>query len=389
MSQQSLHSIYLDYQATTPVSDVVLQEMVPFFREKFGNPHASEHFSGWEAGKQIDIAKDRIANMLGANYDELLFTSGATEANNIALHGLVSTQQNHKNRIIVSEIEHKSVLSTVQAIAKANGYYIEYLPVDSEGYVSQDSLEEMLDDRVLLVSIMAVNNEIGTIQDIESISNIVHKHEAIFHCDAAQAPIATDLSSVAHYVDALSLSSHKMYGPPGIGVLFLRGDLHSKIKPLCHGGNQQSGIRPGTLPLPLCVGMGVAAKQFNDDTAKNKREQLRKKSLFFLNQLELLPFPILLNGPTHDARHPGNINISFVGYSASDILNTLQPNVAASTGSACSSGTLESSYVLKAIGLSPEQVAGSIRFSLGYETSEKDIVAAITYINNALESLPF
>ena len=264
---------------------------------------------------------------------------------------------------------------------------MDYVPVDKEGHVLVATLKDLLDDDVLAVSVMAVNNEIGTIQDINGLSQASHDVGAIFHCDAAQAPVALELSHFAQEVDMLSLSAHKMYGPQGIGVLYVRRDLHDQIEPLIYGGGQQEGLRSGTVPVPLCVGMGEAAQLMSGADIQEQCETLRLRRDRFIEALERLPWDISLNGPKGSDRHPGNASILFHGFDAHEILGTLQPHIAASTGSACTSGVPEPSHVLRAIGLNGEDADASVRFSLGLSTSDEDVVNAITLISNALKQL--
>ena len=249
------------------------------------------------------------------------------------------------------------------------------------------ALEEALDDDVLVVSVMAVNNEIGTIQDIGRISELVRSHGAVFHCDAAQAPLAINMESMASQTDMLSLSAHKMYGPKGIGAIYIARELQDQIEPLIYGGGQQNGLRSGTVPVPLCVGMGAAADILAAADAEEKRAQLCRRRDTFVEMLKRLPWPITLNGPQGQARHPGNANIRFTGFSAEDILSALQPHLAASTGSACTSGIPEPSHVLRAIGLNGEEAESSIRFSLGFDTTDADLEEAVRLITEALTRL--
>lgn len=234
--------IYLDHQASTPVDTRVLEKMFPYFRENAGNPHSSDHSVGWKSFQAISEAKQSIANLIGAYEDEIIFVSGATEANNLAILGLgKSKHRGKRNRVIVSAIEHKCVLATAHILEKEFGYQIEKIPVNNCGFISVSALEKTLDEDVLAVSVMAVNNEIGTIQDISRLSSAAHEAGAIFHCDAAQAPVAMNMGQMAHDVDLLSLSGHKMCGPQGIGTLYIRRDLQDRIKPLIYGGGQQNG----------------------------------------------------------------------------------------------------------------------------------------------------
>ncbi|MEX0959203.1 MAG: cysteine desulfurase family protein [Burkholderiales bacterium] len=381
-------TIYLDHQATTPVDTRVFSEMASYFSETFGNPHSVDHCFGWRAARAVDDAAANIAALVGADVDEIFFTSGATEANNLALLGLARrASKDKRRRILVSAIEHKSVLGVSQVLHEQLGFQVEALPVDASGFVAKTALAEMLSDDVLAVSIMAVNNEIGTIQDIVGLSEVVKTTDALFHCDAAQAPCAIDLRHASRAVDLLSLSSHKMYGPQGIGALFIRRDLQDRIEPLVYGGGQQRSLRSGTVPVALCVGMGTAATLINSSETAEKRVMLGQRRDAFVRKLMDLPWPIVLNGPKSMQRHPGNANVRFDGFDAHNILNALQPRLAASTGSACTSGILEPSHVLRAIGLSAPDAEASIRFSLGWETSDQDIDEAVGLINEILYRL--
>ena len=381
-------TIYLDHQATTPVDRRVLAEMIPFLTDSFGNPHSSDHTLGWESARAVEEAATRLAQFIGSDSDEITFTSGATESNNLALLGLGRrASRGERCRILVSAIEHKCVLATSRVLGEQCGLTVEQIPVDQEGFVILPVLEEVLDSDVLAVSIMAVNNEIGTIQDIEKISECVRNYGAIFHCDAAQAPLSLPIDSIARHTDILSLSGHKMYGPKGVGIIFLSRGVEDQIEPLIYGGGQQNGLRSGTLPVPLCVGMGAAAEILSGQDAEGKRTALRRRRDAFVQKLKELPWPIFVNGPQSKARHPGNANIRFSGFSAHDILNVLQPHLAASTGSACTSGIPETSHILRAIGLDGNDAESSVRFSLGFGTSDEDIEEAIGLINGVLEKL--
>ena len=292
-----------------------------------------------------------------------------------------------RRRILVSTVEHKCVLAAARVLQEQFDFAVDLIPVDAEGFVKVGTLEEALNDDVLAVSIMAVNNEIGTIQDIERISELVRSHRAVFHCDAAQAPLAMNMGSMASQADMLSISAHKMYGPKGIGAIYIARELQDQIEPLIYGGGQQNGLRSGTVPVPLCVGLGAAADIFAAADAEEKRAQLCRRRDTFVEMLKRLPWPIALNGPQGQARHPGNANIRFAEFSADDILSALQPHLAASTGSACTSGIPEPSHVLRAIGLSGEEAESSIRFSLGFGTTDADVEEAVRLITEALTRL--
>lgn len=381
-------TIYFDHQASTPIDGRVVAEMSPFYRESFGNPHSVDHKIGWQAAKSVDKAAEQLGQLIGADADEILFTSGATEANNLALLGLGRRNEDGKRRrLLVSSIEHKCVLAVGKIMQEQLGYQLELLPVDSAGFVDKTLLRRALSDDVLAVSVMAVNNEIGTIEDIAGLSGIIRESGALFHCDAAQAPCAIDLKGFCSLVDLLSLSGHKMYGPQGIGALYFRRDVRNRIEPLIYGGGQQGELRSGTVPVALCVGMGAAAALFSMGEAAEKRTRLRRLTRAFVRGLKSLDWPIDLNGAQGASRHPGNANVRFTGFDARDILGSIQPRIAASTGSACTSGIPEPSHVLKAIGLSSIEAESSIRFSLGYGTTDSDVEEAVELINDCLVKL--
>ena len=380
-------TIYLDAQATNPVDSRVLAEMMPYFRENFGNPHSSDHIIGWEASKAIDSAAWKVGKLISADSDEIIFTSGATEANNLGLLGLAKRGiGGSRQKILVSEIEHKSILAICEVLENQLGFEVVSVPVDQEGFIDIQKLEELVNEDVYIVSIMAVNNEIGTIQDIQVISRIVGDAGAFFHCDAAQAPLAMDMQEFSNFVDLLSLSGHKICGPQGIGALYIRRDIKDKIEPIIYGGGQQGTLRSGTLPVPLCIGMGSAVKHLSLPNELEYGELLTRRNKF-IKRLMQLPWEIKLNGPKGEKRHPGNINICFKGFNAHEIINSLQPHIAASTGSACTTGFFEPSHVLAAIGLSREDAESSIRFSFGYLTSDQDIEEALKLIEKILSKL--
>ena len=381
-------TIYLDHQATTPTHPDVLAEMRPWLTDAFGNPHSSDHALGWKSSQAVDKAAEQVARLIGADADEITFTSGATESNNMALLGLARRAAGGKRRrVLVSAIEHKSVLAVGRVLEEQQGFVVEHIPVDREGFIDMKVFLDALDEEVLAVSIMAVNNEIGTVQNVERIAEMVKAYGAVLHCDAAQAPLAMHIDAFAGLADMVSLSAHKMYGPKGIGALYLSLAVQPRIEPLIYGGGQQHGLRSGTTPVPLCVGMGAAAEMLGTGKIADKRSELALRRNVFVEKLRRLPWPITMNGPSGPARHPGNTNIRFTGFSAHDILGALQPHLAASTGSACTSGTPEPSHVLKAIGLSGDEAESSIRFSLGFDTSDEDVEAAVELIEAALEKL--
>ena len=378
-------TIYADYQATTPVDPRVWEGMAPFWGQAFGNPHSSNHTVGWRAHRAVENAAASVAALIGADADEIVFTSGATEANNLALFGLAGRAPAGPKRILVSAIEHKCVLAASRAIGDRSGFSVEIIPVNREGMIDLTALEATLSEDVLLVSIMAVNNEVGTIQDLPTISELLASQNTPFHCDAAQAPCAMDIRNLANHADMISLSSHKMYGPQGIGVLYIRRDLQNRIEPLIYGGGQQNGLRSGTLPLPLCVGMGIAAELAASSNAEAERAKVARLRDRFVGLLRDEGPAIVLNGPQTDRRHPGNANLQFTGYEAEWILGSLQPELAASSGAACTSGSPEPSHVLRAIGLSAVESDASIRFSFGRFTTDDEIRLAAKLVLQALQ----
>ncbi len=380
--------IYLDHQATTPIHPDVLAAMQPWFAEAFGNPHSSDHVLGWQSSQAVDEAAEQVARLIGADAGEIIFTSGATESNNMALLGLARRAAGSKRRrVLLSAIEHKSVLAAGRAIEERLGFAVEHIPVDREGFTDMEALLDALDEDVLVVSVMAVNNEIGTIQHVERIAEMARAYGAVFHCDAGQAPLAMAMEGFGQMADMASLSGHKIYGPKGIGALYISHAVQPYVEPLIYGGGQQHGLRSGTTPVPLCVGMGVAASRLGSPEIVQKRSETACRRDAFVERLCQLPWPISVNGPSASARHPGNANIRFDGFSAHDILAALQPRLAASTGSACTSGTPEPSHVLKAIGLSGDEAESSIRFSLGFDTSDQDVESAAELIGATLQKL--
>ena len=378
-------TIYLDHQATTPVDKRVLEVMVSFFSEQFGNPHSSDHILGWDASNAVENARVNISQLIGSDPDEIIFTSGATESNNLALIGTArNSNREMRRRILISSIEHKSILAVGKLLGDHLGYSVELIPVDGEGFIDLLALKKLINEDVLLVSTMAVNNEIGTIQNLKEISSICQEFGVILHSDCAQAPCALSLADFSNFVDLLSLSGHKIYGPKGIGILYVRREIMNSIEPIIYGGDQQDGLRSGTIPVPLCVGMGEAAQLLigtNFDAERTRIGHLRNK---LIQGLQSLPWRITLNGPLSNQRHPCNANLTFHGFDAQEILGILQPKLAASTGSACTTGVPEVSHVLSAIGLSEMESRFSLRFSLGRLTTNQDISDAVTLVDEAL-----
>ncbi len=380
-------TIYADYQATTPVDPRVVAAMEPYWRETFGNPHSSDHVMGWTADQAVSDAATSVADLIGVDASEIVFTSGATEANNLALLGLARRAPQGRRRILVSAIEHKSVLAAARALEEREGFSAEIIPVDHEGFVSRDALEAMLSEDVLLVSMMAVNNEIGTVQDIAAIADLVHSQGALLHCDSAQAPCAMDTRGLSACADLLSLSGHKIYGPKGIGALRIRHGLVDQLEPLIYGGGQQGGVRSGTVPVSLCVGMGLAAEILSHEEAADERCRVARFRDVFVDELRGLAPSAALNGPASHSRHPGNANIRFPGVNGADLIASMQPQLAASTGSACTAGTMEPSHVLRATGLTPADADSSVRFSFGRFSTDSEVGKAARVVARAFSNL--
>jgi len=382
-TQNSVH-IYLDYQATTPVDPRVVNEMAPYWSDFFGNPHSSDHSFGWQAHEAVESSRAQIASLIGADHEEIIFTSGATESNNLAILGIARAMPSTRRRIIISAIEHKCVIAAAHAAIR-EGFEIVMAPVGRDGIIDLQALEHLIDERTALVSVMAVNNEIGTIQPIRDISKLCNKHGVLLHSDAAQALSIQAIDVDDSGVDLMSLSAHKIYGPKGIGALYIRKDIAIKPEPIIHGGGQELGFRAGTVPTPLCVGFGKACSILESEI-DIEASKLKKLQLYFTDVLRSLDVQFSINGSlTH--RHPGNLNILFHKIDASLLLNAIQPTIAASTGSACSSWIPHPSHVLRAIGLSAEESESSIRFSIGRFTNHDDITYACKRLNTEIQRI--
>ena len=377
-------AVYLDYHATTPVDSRVEEAMQPYLRDAFANPHSTDHSDGWRASKAAEKALGDIAKGLGVDPDEVILTSGATEANNLAVLGLARRAASSRRRILISAIEHKCVSASAAAMART-GFTVEVIPVDPSGLVDLSTLEDRLDDDVLLVSVMAVNNEIGTVQDTAAISRLSAQCGAFFHSDFAQA-LGAGLTIDVNGPGLASLSAHKIYGPKGIGALYIRRDIQRHLEPLMYGGGQQGGLRPGTMPVALAVGLAKAISLMRAEQEELSRIKELRDSL--VERVLALSSSILVNGPETSKRHPGNTNLQFVGFDARDLLAAVQPWLSASTGSACTSGEVAPSHVLRAIGLSVHEAESSIRFGLGRFSSPADVDTAVTLLAEAISSAP-
>lgn len=373
--------IYLDNQATTPIDPQVVEAMLPFLTENYGNPHSNEHIAGWKSAQAVEDSREQVAELINADPDEIIFTSGATESNNLAIFGIL--RSSYFNHLTVTEIEHKSSLECARYLAR-EGKNVSILPVDSCGVLSLNVLADSIQNQPPLVSIIGVNNEIGTIQNLNEIAKTTHECAGILHVDAAQMPIAKNIDVVDADIDLLSLSAHKIYGPKGIGALYIRRELQQIISPLFFGGGQENGIRPGTLPTPQIVGFGKAASLMLEKGCSDKKHLKDLTKLLFSGLSVEVP-GIELNGPDFSNRHPGNLNVRIHGINTKTLLEMLQPDVAASTGSACSSGITEPSYVLQSIGLSYQEAEESLRFSIGRFTTEEDVLMAVEHLSRQIK----
>jgi cysteine desulfurase len=374
--------IYMDYQSTTPLDPRVLEKMIPYFTEKFGNPHSRSHQFGWEAEEAIENARSQVAKLINANEKEIIFTSGATESNNMALKGVAHFYKDKKKHIITTNTEHKCVLDACR-ILQNEGFKVTYLPVQPNGIIDLEVLKNAITEETLMVSIMAVNNEIGVIQPLKEIGKICRERGVFFHTDAAQAfgKIPLDIKDMC--IDLISISGHKIYGPKGIGALFIGRNPRVRMEAIISGGGQERGMRSGTLPTPLIVGLGYAA-EIADEEMETENARLQKLSDKFIDSILEIPHTYL-NGDRYN-RIPGNINISFSCIEGESMIGAIK-NIAVSSGSACTSASLEPSYVLKALGLDEELAHTSIRFGIGRFTTEEEVDYAITNVKAAIQKL--
>jgi len=372
--------IYLDNQATTRTDPRVVDAMVPYFSEKFGNPHSRSHAFGWEAEDAVEAARQSIAELIGAEAREIIFTSGATEANNLAIKGVAEANRARGNRIVTVATEHKCVLETCRHL-EGDGFEVVYLGVDGSGLIDLAELAAAIDENTVLVSVMGVNNETGVIQPVAEIGEICRRSGVVFHSDCAQAAGKIELDVEAMNVDLMSLSAHKMYGPMGIGALYVRRRPRVRLAPLLDGGGQEQGLRSGTLPAPLCVGFGMAARICADEMAAevDRTKDLRSR---FLENLKRELEGVHVNGHMTQ-RIAGNLNVRFDGVTAVQLLSGIK-GVAFSAGSACTSASVEPSYVLRAMGLRDADADSSVRFGFGRFTTEGEIDLACELITDCV-----
>ncbi|MFQ3623349.1 MAG: aminotransferase class V-fold PLP-dependent enzyme [Acetobacteraceae bacterium] len=365
------HPVYLDNQATTPCDPRVVSAMLPWFTERFGNPHSAEHALGREAEAAVEAARAEIAALIGAEAREIVLTSGATEANNLAIKGaarFARAQGSARTRLVTVATEHKCVLESVRDLAD-EGFEPVILPVRADGLVDPEVLAAAVDERTLLVSVMAVNNEIGVVQDLAALVPVAKGAGALFHTDAAQAIGKIPLDVGALGLDLLSLSGHKVYGPKGVGALYVRRRPRVRLAPLFSGGGQERGLRSGTLPTPLVVGLGEACRLAASEREEEAARLGALRDALHVRLAAALP-GLRLNGSA-TSRLPGNLNLTFPAARAADLMARL-PDLCVSSGSACSSAEIEPSHVLRALGLSDDEAARTLRIGLGRFTSAAD-----------------
>jgi len=365
--------IYLDYQATTPCDPRVLKVMLPYFTEEFGNPHSRSHAYGWRAEEAVETARRHVAKIINANPREVIFTSGATESNNLAIKGVARFYKEKKDHIVTCATEHKCVLDSCRHLEQ-EGFKVTYLPVQTNGIIDLEVLKQALTDRTVLVSLMAVNNEIGVIQPLAEIGKICRERGIFFHTDAAQAVGKIPIDVEAMNIDLLSISGHKIYGPKGVGSLYVRRKPRVRLQSLINGGGQERGMRSGTLSPPLCVGLGEACAIAEAEMAEESKRLTALRDRFYqaiTSELE----EVHLNGD-FDQRIPGNLNLSFAHVEGEGLMMGVK-ELAVSSGSACTSASLEPSYVLRALGVEAEMAHTSIRIGIGRFTTEEELDQAL------------
>ncbi|MBX9680210.1 MAG: IscS subfamily cysteine desulfurase [Gemmataceae bacterium] len=375
--------IYLDNHATTRTDPRVVEAMLPYFTEEYGNA-SSLHALGQRANSATDAAREQVATLIGAEPREIVFTSGATESDNLAIKGVAAMHRGPGKRIVTCRTEHRAVLDVCRKLQR-DGFDVVFLPVDGDGLVSAEQVVEAIDERTILVSIMLANNEIGALQPVAAIGAVCKERGVLFHTDATQAVGKIPVDVHALQVDLLSLSAHKMHGPKGVGALWVRRrDPHVRLEPLFDGGGHERGMRPGTLPVPIVVGLGLACEIAGGQMKDEGERMARLRDRLHEGLAESLD-EVRLNGhPTE--RLPNNLNVSFAGVRGEALLMALR-NLAVSSGSACTSASVEPSYVLRAIGLSDDLAHASLRFGLSRFTTEAEIETAIEETANAVRRL--
>ena len=383
MNNDSLHlPIYMDYSATTPIDPRVVDKMIPYLREQFGNPASRSHSYGWDAERAVEEARENVAALVNADPREIIWTSGATESDNLAIKGAAHFYKSKGKHIITVKTEHKAVLDTCRELER-EGFEVTYLDVKDDGLIDLEKFKAALRPDTILVSVMSVNNEIGVIQDIEAIGEISREKGIIFHVDAAQATGKIEIDLQKLKVDLMSFSAHKTYGPKGIGALYVRRKPRIRIEAQMHGGGHERGMRSGTLATHQIVGMGEAFRIAREEMAtENERiRMLRDRLLAGLSEME----EVYVNGDM-EKRVPHNLNISFNFVEGESLIMAVK-DVAVSSGSACTSASLEPSYVLRALGRNDELAHSSIRFTVGRFTTEQDVDYVINLLKSKISKL--
>ncbi len=376
--------IYLDYSATTPVDPRVAEKMMACLTPDgtFGNPASRSHAFGWQAEEKVETARQQVADLLNADPREIVWTSGATESNNLAIKGAAHFHARKGKHIVTSKIEHKAVLDTCRQLER-EGYEVTYLEPDPDGLIPPQRVADALRDDTVLVSLMHVNNEIGVINDVQAIGEITRARGVMFHVDAAQSAGKIPIDMQTMQIDLLSISGHKMYGPKGIGVLYVRRKPRARIEAQMHGGGHERGMRSGTLPTHQIVGIGEAARIAKAEMGAEaeRLHALRDRFWTAVNDMEA----VFLNGDL-EQRVPGNLNISFAYVEGESLIMSLK-DIAVSSGSACTSASLEPSYVLRALGLEDELAHSSLRFTFGRFTTEEEVDYAVEQVRAAVNKL--
>mmetsp|Transcript_23348 Transcript_23348/g.59772 ORF Transcript_23348/g.59772 Transcript_23348/m.59772 type:complete len:473 (-) Transcript_23348:348-1766(-) len=382
--------LYLDMQATTPMDPRVVDAMIPFMTDHFGNPHSRTHLYGWESEEAVERARAQVAALIGADSKEIIFTSGATESNNLAIKGVASFYRDKKKHIITTQTEHKCVLDSCRWLQQ-RGFDVTYLPVQRDGLLDMKVLQEAIRPDTVLVSVMAVNNEIGVVQPVKEIGELCRSKGIFFHTDAAQAAGKIPINVNDLKVDLMSISGHKLYGPKGVGAIYVRRRPRVRLEAQMSGGGQERGLRSGTVPTPLVVGLGkaceVAAREMASDSAHIRALEARLH-----NGLKSQLQGVQLNGPEDLAhRYPGNVNMSFAYVEGESLIMGLK-ELAVSSGSACTSASLEPSYVLRALGVEEDMAHTSIRYGIGRFTTaaevDKAVAMTVSHVNKLREMSP-
>jgi len=375
--------IFMDYHSTTPVDPRVLEAMLPYFTEQFGNAASRNHPFGWRAEGAVELGREQVAALIGASAKEIVFTSGATESDNLAVKGAAEFYRSKGNHVITVKTEHKAVLDSCKRLEK-QGFEVSYLDVERDGRLDPERLARAITERTILVSAMFANNEVGTVHPVAELGRICRQRGVLFHCDAVQGVGKLPFDVNEMQADLVSLSAHKMYGPKGVGALYVRRKPRVRLEPIIDGGGHERGMRSGTLNVPGIVGFGKACELAKAEMAEEGRRVLAQRERLRLGIVGQLP-EVYLNGSL-EHRLPGNLNLSFASVEGEALMMALR-DVAVSSGSACTSASLEPSYVLRALGVSEELAHTSIRFGLGRFTTEEEVDHVVRQVVAAVRKL--